>query len=69
MRPRRGVERQVQVLRRQREREVRIERVVLDPELGRELSRGALRTIAESHSSWEKAFSEVFEFLADPSRR
>jgi O-antigen biosynthesis protein len=43
-----------------------IERIVLDPELGRSLSRGGLRTIAESHSSWDKAFAGVFPFLSDP---
>jgi glycosyltransferase involved in cell wall biosynthesis len=45
-----------------------IERIVLDPELGRTLSRGALRTIAEGHASWEKAFAGVYEFLTDPER-
>jgi hypothetical protein len=39
---------------------------VLDPELGRELSRGALRTIAENYASWEKSFSGVFQFMSDP---
>jgi GT2 family glycosyltransferase/glycosyltransferase involved in cell wall biosynthesis len=43
-----------------------IERIVLDPELGRRLSRGALRTIAENHASWEKAFAGVYEYLSDP---
>jgi GT2 family glycosyltransferase/glycosyltransferase involved in cell wall biosynthesis/predicted SAM-dependent methyltransferase len=43
-----------------------IERVVLDPELGRSLSRGGLRTIAESHASWDKAFAGIYEFLGDP---
>jgi glycosyltransferase involved in cell wall biosynthesis len=43
-----------------------IERIVLDPELGRHLSRGALLTIAENHASWDKAFAGVYEYLADP---
>ncbi len=43
-----------------------IERIVLDPELGRHLSRGALRTIAEHHASWDKSFSGIFEYLANP---
>jgi glycosyltransferase involved in cell wall biosynthesis/GT2 family glycosyltransferase len=43
-----------------------IERIVLDPELGRHLARGALQTIAEGHASWEKAFSGVYEYLTDP---
>jgi glycosyltransferase involved in cell wall biosynthesis len=43
-----------------------MERIVLDPELGRELSRGALRTIAENYASWEKSFSGVFQFMSDP---
>ena len=43
-----------------------IERIVIDPELGRHLSRNALQTIAENHSSWDKAFSGIFGFLSDP---
>jgi GT2 family glycosyltransferase/glycosyltransferase involved in cell wall biosynthesis/predicted SAM-dependent methyltransferase len=43
-----------------------IERIVLDPELGRKLSRSALHTIAENHSSWEKSFAGVYEYLSDP---
>ena len=43
-----------------------IERVVLDPELGRHLGRGGLATIAEGHSSWEQAFSGVYGYLTDP---
>jgi glycosyltransferase involved in cell wall biosynthesis len=45
-----------------------IERIVLDPELGRELSRGGLRTIAERHSSWDGALADVYGFLTDPER-
>jgi glycosyltransferase involved in cell wall biosynthesis len=43
-----------------------IERIVLDPELGRELSRGALGTIAKNHASWDESFSSVFQFMSDP---
>jgi glycosyltransferase involved in cell wall biosynthesis len=43
-----------------------IERVVLDPELGRTLGRGGLRTIAEGHSSWDKAFAGVYGYLSNP---
>jgi glycosyltransferase involved in cell wall biosynthesis len=45
-----------------------MERIVLDPELGRELARNGLRTIAENHPAWDKAFSGVHEFLTDPER-
>ena len=45
-----------------------IERVVLDPELGRELARNGLRDIAQHHSSWDGAFAGIFEFLSDPER-
>ncbi len=44
-----------------------IERIVLDPELGRELARNGLRDIAQHHSSWDDAFSGIFEFLTDPA--
>jgi glycosyltransferase involved in cell wall biosynthesis len=43
-----------------------IERIVLDPELGRHLGRSGLRTIAENHASWDKAFSGIHGYLADP---
>ena len=43
-----------------------VERIVIDPELGRRLSRNALQMIAENHSSWDKAFSGIYGFLTDP---
>jgi O-antigen biosynthesis protein len=43
-----------------------IERIVVDPYLGRTLSRNGVQTIAENHASWDKAFSGVHEFLTDP---
>lgn len=43
-----------------------LERVALDPELGRRLSARGLRDIAECHSSWEKALSPIYDFLGDP---
>ena len=43
-----------------------IERIVLDPELGRELARAGVRDIAERYSSWEKSFSGIYEYLCDP---
>jgi glycosyltransferase involved in cell wall biosynthesis len=45
-----------------------IERVVLDPELGRHLTRGALATIADHHASWSAAFGGIFSFLTDPEK-
>ena len=39
---------------------------MLDPELGRALAREGVRDIAEGHSSWEKAFSGIYEYLCDP---
>jgi GT2 family glycosyltransferase/glycosyltransferase involved in cell wall biosynthesis/predicted SAM-dependent methyltransferase len=43
-----------------------IERIVLDPELGRELARSGLRDIAERHASWDAAFASVYRYLTDP---
>jgi glycosyltransferase involved in cell wall biosynthesis len=43
-----------------------IERIVLDPELGRELARNGLRDIAERHASWDAAFASVYRYLTDP---
>ena len=45
-----------------------LERLVRDPELGRQLSRQGLQDIAEGHSSWEKALAGVYEYLSDPER-
>jgi GT2 family glycosyltransferase/glycosyltransferase involved in cell wall biosynthesis len=45
-----------------------IERVVLDPELGRTLARQGLSDIAERYSSWEKSLSGVFEYLCNPEQ-
>jgi len=46
-----------------------IERIVLDPELGRELARNGLRDVADSFGSWDKAFSGVYGYLSDPEKR
>ena len=43
-----------------------IERIVLDPELGRELARNGLRDIAERYGSWDASFSGVYGYLSDP---
>ncbi len=45
-----------------------IERVVLDPELGRKLARQGLSDISERYSSWEKSLSGVFEYLCNPEQ-
>jgi GT2 family glycosyltransferase/glycosyltransferase involved in cell wall biosynthesis/predicted SAM-dependent methyltransferase len=44
-----------------------IERVVVDPELGRALMREGIQDIAEGYSSWEKSFSGIYPYLCDPS--
>ncbi|HEY7107106.1 MAG TPA: glycosyltransferase [Acidimicrobiia bacterium] len=46
-----------------------IERIVLDPELGRALGRNGVRSIAEHHASWDGAFAEVYAYLGDPERK
>jgi glycosyltransferase involved in cell wall biosynthesis len=43
-----------------------IERIVVDPELQRQLARQGLRDIDERHSNWDAAFSEIMEYLAAP---
>jgi GT2 family glycosyltransferase/glycosyltransferase involved in cell wall biosynthesis/predicted SAM-dependent methyltransferase len=43
-----------------------IERIVLDPELGRELARNGLRDIEKRYASWDAAFSGVYDYLTDP---
>jgi GT2 family glycosyltransferase/glycosyltransferase involved in cell wall biosynthesis len=45
-----------------------LERIVRDPELGRQLSRRGLQDIAEGHSSWEKALAGIYGYLSNPER-
>ena len=43
-----------------------IERIVLDPDLGRSLGRAGLRDIDEGYNSWDDAFSGVYDYLSNP---
>jgi glycosyltransferase involved in cell wall biosynthesis len=46
-----------------------IERIVLDPELGRQLARNGLRDISERFGSWDASFSQLYEYFTDPEGR
>lgn len=45
-----------------------LERLVRDPELGRQLARQGLQDIAEGHGSWEKALAGIYGYLSNPER-
>ncbi|TFD82683.1 glycosyltransferase [Cryobacterium fucosi] len=45
----------------------KLDKLVRDPELRRELSQNALATIATGHADWEVALNGVFAYISDPS--
>ena len=44
----------------------KLDRLVRDPGLRRELSRNALETIASNHADWDTALADVFGYMGDP---
>jgi glycosyltransferase involved in cell wall biosynthesis len=45
-----------------------LERLVRDPELGRQLARQGVQDIAEAHGSWEKALAGIYGYLSNPEK-
>jgi len=44
----------------------KIDRLVTDAQLRAQLQRGALETIDEAHSDWDRALEHVYDFMCDP---